>query len=436
MKFFNRNQELNLLKNIRKESETKARMTVMVGRRRIGKTRLIQKSLEGKTFIYLFVARKSENLLCKEFLEEANNIIKLKTFGEINSFKSFFELLMDTSINTPFTLVIDEFQEFISINPSVYSDMQNLWDKYKEQSKMNLIMCGSVYSMMKKIFENSKEPLFGRANEQIHLKPFRIETLKEILSEYSPGYTNTDLLALYIFTGNVAKYVEQFVDRKALTFSKMLDVIFDENSLLLNEGKNILIEEFGKEYTTYFSILSLIASSKTSRSDIESILEKNIGGYLDRLDKEYSIIKKQKPVFSKPESRIQKYYIEDNFLNFWFRFIYKYRSAVEIGNYEYLKAIVERDFKTFSGRFLEKYFKEKLADSRSYSLVGNYWEKSNKNEIDIIAVNEMNKKVLFAEVKLNPNNLKPDLLKEKSVKILNKLKGYKIEYLGLSIEDM
>jgi len=124
----------------------------------------------------------------------------------------------------------------------------------------------------------------------------------------------------------------------------------------LDEGKNLLIEEFGKEYTTYFSILSLISSSKTARSEMESILEKNIGGYLDRLENEYSIIKKVKPIFAKEGSRTVKYEIIDNFFNFWFRFIYKYKSTIEIENYEYVKEIIKRDFSTYSGRFLEKYF--------------------------------------------------------------------------------
>ncbi len=96
----------------------------------------------------------------------------------------------------------------------------------------------------------------------------------------------------------------------------MINEIFRVNSFWLDEGKNLLIEEFGREYTTYFSILSLLASGKTSRSEIESILEKNIGGYLERLQDHYELIKPLKPVFAKPGSRVQKYFIEDNFLNF------------------------------------------------------------------------------------------------------------------------
>jgi uncharacterized protein len=200
--------------------------------------------------------------------------------------------------------------------------MQNLWDQYKNRTKMNLVISGSVYTLMKKIFENAKEPLFFRTNQRIYLKPFSLSTLQEVMQDNNPeGFRADDLLAFYMLTGGVAKYVELFVDKNFFTLEKMLNEILRDNSLLMDEGKNLLVEEFGKEYASYFSILSLIASSKTSRSEIESVLEKNVGGYLDKLENEYAIISSLRPILSKPGSRNVKYLISDNFLNFWFRFI-------------------------------------------------------------------------------------------------------------------
>jgi AAA+ ATPase superfamily predicted ATPase len=434
MKFYNRNKELDYLQQIGEDSKVASRMTVIIGRRRIGKTKLIKEAYKKR--IYLFVSRKNEALLCEEFITIIQNELDVKVFGEFKKFKNLFEYLMELSKSTPFTLVIDEFQEFLQINSTVYSDMQNIWDSYKDNSKMNLILSGSIYSLMKKIFEDKKEPLFGRANHKIHLKPFTVLTLEEILKEHHPMHSSDDLLAFYILTGGVAKYVELFVDNKAFTFEKQIDLIFDENSLFIDEGKNLLIEEFGKEYTTYFSILSLIASSKTSRSEIESILGKNIGGYLDRLENEYTIIKKIKPIFAKEGSRTLKYEIIDNFFHFWFRFIYKNRSAIEIENYEYIKSIVKRDYNTYSGRFLEKYFIEKLKVSKNYSKIGTYWEKGNQNEIDIIAINENEKKMLIAEVKRNPKKIDIVLLENKSQKLLQKYSDYKVKFKGYSLKDL
>ena len=434
MKFYNRDKELAYLRQIGNEAKNASRLTVIVGRRRIGKTKLIKEAYAKR--VYLFVSRKNEALLCEEFVSIVQNELNVKIFGTFSKFQELFSYLMELSKTTPFTLVIDEFQEFLQINHTIYADMQNIWDSYKDTSRMNLILSGSIYSLMKRIFEDRKEPLFGRANHKINLKPFSIKTLQEILEENYPDYSNDDLLSFYILTGGVAKYVELFVDNRAFTFQALLEMVFDEHSLFIDEGKNLLIEEFGKEYTTYFSILSLIASSKTSRSEMESILGKNIGGYLDRLENEYTIIKKVKPIFAKEGSRILKYEIIDNFFHFWFRFIYKNRSAIEIENYNYIKTIVKRDFNTYSGKFLEKYFIEKLKASKAFSAIGTYWEKGNQNEIDIIAVNDSEKKMLIAEVKRNPDKIDLELLKKKAQKLLQKHPGYTVTYKGYSLKDM
>jgi len=196
MRFYNRNKELTYLTKIVQDSETSSKMTIIVGRRRIGKTELIKEAYKKR--VYLFVSKKNETLLCEEFVTLIQNELNIKILGEFKKFKDLFEYLMIFSKTAAFTLVIDEFQEFLQINNSIYSDMQNIWDSYKDESKMNLVLSSSIYSLMKKIFEDKKEPLFGRANHKIHLKPFSVTTLEEILQEQYPSYSNQDLLSFYI----------------------------------------------------------------------------------------------------------------------------------------------------------------------------------------------------------------------------------------------
>ncbi|MDP2188215.1 MAG: ATP-binding protein [Sphingobacteriaceae bacterium] len=436
MKFYNRTSELAMLAKIEQLATLAAQMTFVVGRRRIGKTSLISKAYAHSKSLYFFVSKKSETLLCAEFTEEIKRKLEVPIFGEIKSFKEIFALLMELSKSQHFTLIIDEFQEFNTVNAAVFSDMQHLWDAHKDSSKINLVLCGSVYSLMTRIFEGSKEPLFGRATHRLHVKAFDVATLAQIMEENAPGYAKEDLLAFYLFTGGVAKYVELLLLNKALHLDAILEYVFTENSLFIEEGKHLLIEEFGKEYGIYFSILSLIASGKTSRPAIESILETTVGGHLDRLENDYGLIKKIRPILAKPNSRMVKYTVEDNFLNFWFRFIFKHRSAIEIGNLAYIKELVVRDYPTFCGRFLEKYFIEKLKAEKSYNLIGTYWERDNQNEIDIVAINELSKRILIAEVKRNPNQISLPKLKEKAKKLLLDFNGYEIDYQGLSLRDM
>ena len=436
MQFIDRENELALLQETETRAKESSKMTIIAGRRRTGKTSLVLQAFSNKVFLYFFIARKEESLLCNEFTEEIRRKLNIRVTGEFKTFAKVFEFLLDRARLESFTLVIDEFQEFTRVNPSVYSEMQDLWDRYKGQSKMNLVLTGSVYYLMKKIFETSKEPLFGRADERIYLKPFSVGVIRQIITDVNPQFKPEDLLAFYTLTGGVARYVEIFIDKEKYNLKQMLREIFRENSLLLDEGKNLLIEEFGRDYSVYFSILSLIASSRTSRGEIESILDKNIGGYLERLEKEYQIIKSIRPVLSKPGGRIQKYMIEDNFLAFWFRFIYKNRSAIEIGNFDYVRSIAERDFSVFSGPFLEKYFRDKLALKGEYSEIGRYWEKGNKNEIDIVAVNEKDRRLLLAEVKLNKTKFDKKSLQLKTAGLILKFSGYSVGYKCLSLEDM
>ncbi|MDP2338816.1 MAG: DUF234 domain-containing protein [Bacteroidota bacterium] len=116
--------------------------------------------------------------------------------------------------------------------------------------------------------------------------------------------------------------------------------------------------------------------------------------------------------------------------------VYKYQSAIEIGNVEYLRTIEERDYLTYSGKILERYFLEKLATLQLYSAKGTYWENGNQNEIDIVAVNELDKTVLFAEVKRKKENISVPQLQGKAKDLQAHLKGYDAEFKSLSIEDM
>jgi AAA+ ATPase superfamily predicted ATPase len=439
MKFYNRERELVNLNRIHELSLTDGQMTIMVGRRRIGKTQLLLTSVERQPTLYFFVTRKAENMLCRDFIEETQTKLQIP-IGNYSSFGKLFEHLLIVGQEKPFNLIIDEFQDFSRINPAVFSEMQKYWDLYKKTSKINLLISGSVYSMMHRIFEDKKEPLFSRAGQIIHLKSFNVSVLREILADHNPDYTAEDLLALYAFTGGVAWYVELFMKYGAFTYEKMIDLIAEEDSPFLNEGKNLIIEEFGKDYTIYFSIMECIARGLNTRGDIESYLgEIEIGGYLSRLEKDFSVICQQRPIFAKPSSKQVRYAIDDNFLSFWFRFIYKYQNFVESGSFGLLKEIIRRDYPTFSGIMLERYFTAKYRESGQFTNLGRFWDRKGENEIDLIAVNELNKTVEFIEIKRSQARINLKTLEQKATFFLHntgECKDYAVSYNGLSLENL
>ncbi|MBL7111041.1 MAG: ATP-binding protein [Bacteroidales bacterium] len=439
MKFYNREKEITQLKEIQKLSLKSAQFTVVTGRRRIGKTHLLLNATTGQPTLYFFVARKAESFLCQDFQQEVKEKLGIPILGETSSFGKLFEYLMVYSKDMSFNLIIDEFQEFYHIAPFVYSEMQHYWDVNKDESKINLIVSGSVFTLMHRIFENSKEPLFGRATQMMKIRPFETSTLKEILTDHYPFWTPEDLLALYCFTGGVAKYVQLFLDAGAYTRQAMIDLMIKEDSLFLLEGKNMLIEEFGKEYAYYFTILSAIARGENTRGKIEAVVKREIGGYLTKMERDYSLISKTIPIFSRVETKNVRYIIEDNFLTFWFRFIYKYSHIIEIRGFRELKEIISRDYSTYSGKILERYFRTKFIEEKNITMIGGYWDRKGETEIDLIAVNELEKKAEIIEVKRNPVNIELEKLKEKGFyfkRSTGELKDYQIIYRGLSLNDM
>lgn len=441
MRFFDREAEFEKLREIEEVSNEAAQFTIITGRRRIGKTEMVKKFYEDKTILYFFVARKAESDLCEIFIDEIRtklNIPMLDSKGM--SFAAIFRFIMELSLTQHITLFIDEFQDFYRVNPSIYSDMQNIWDSYKNKAHINLLVAGSVNTLMNKIFKDKKQPLFGRQTDTIHVRPFRPSVLKEIMAEYCPGYKKSDLLALYTLTGGVAKYVELFIDKKKFTERKMLDMFFERDSYFLPEGKNMLIDEFGKDYGIYFSILTLIAQGKNTRSELENALNiKELSGYLKNLSEEYGLISKMQPMYEKSSNKNVHYAINDQFLKFWFRFIYKYTHIIEAGGNERLKTIAERDFSTFSGKSLESYFIEVMKESGQYTRLGYWHDRKGENEIDIITEDELDNKIEFIEVKRQARNFDEVVLRAKAelfMKAVGSFKGYTIAYSGLSIEDM
>lgn len=439
MKFYNRTTEIAELQRIKGMAyDDHSKLTVITGRRRIGKTSLILNALKDDVIIYLFVGRKSEADLCNVFCAEIER--QLSVFvPKMDSFVAVFRFLLEQGKNQKFTLVIDEFQEFININESVYSDIQNYWDQYRSTTNVNFIASGSIYSLMTKIFQDKKEPLFGRADAMIKLSPFTTSVLKEIMRDYKPDYTNDELLALYTYTGGVPKYVELLVDNKALTIQKMIKYVSQSDSPFIDEGRNLLIQEFGKKYGNYFSILDAISSGINTQSQIEAFMgEKSIGGQLNKLETVYEVIKKQRPLFAKEGSQTVRYEVSDNFLRFWFRYIERNRTLIELGNYEGLSRLITEDYITYSGKTLELYFKQKMQESCEYKAIDSWWEsKGSQNEIDIVAIKIDNRKAFVAEVKRQKKNFKPQLLEAKieflKTKVLNK---YSIDWACLDIADM
>lgn len=437
MRFYDRANEMQILQENETQAERSAVFTVLMGRRRVGKTSLILHALEERDYAYLFISKDNEAVLCRKLQASLEEQLGIHVYGTLTHFRDLFEVIMRESVNRHFTVVFDEFQTLHKINPAIFSEIQDIWDRYHTESKLNLIASGSIQSLMKRIFEDENEPLYGRPTSKFTLRPFTIAVLKEILSDHCPNYSNEDLLCLYMITGGVAKYVELLMDAQCYTKEKMLNYVCRQDSYFLTEGKDIVNQEFSDEGTTYFSILQMIAEGMTRRGDIDGAMQKDMGVYLQNLEKNYNMISRLKPLLAKPNSKVTAYEISDQFLRFWFRFICPYQSLIERQQFALIRQNIGKNYEQFSGRTLEQYFQAKTMETGMYTQVGNWWDRKGLNEIDMIALNEFDHTALAAEIKRNPKKISMSELESKLDSLPKSDFGrYSFELTGLSIEDM
>lgn len=433
-KFYNRKQELQTLRQISENTgKGQSNLSVLVGFRRVGKTRLINEAFKNTRHIYLFVSKKSEKVLVQEFADIISVECNAKFFRP-ESLINIIEFLLDYSASHPITVTIDEFQDIRNINPAFYSDLQNLWDKHKQQAQMHLVTCGSIYSLMTKIFKDDDEPLFNRHDHYFRIKPLTPSFIRELLID-EKRYSAQEFLSWWCLSGGIPKYLEWLSN--TIPSEDLFKQLLNGFSPLVDEGRHRLVDDFSQEHRTYFDILSAIAAGHNTKPQIESYIGVQVNETLDNLVTKFDLVRQFHSLDAKPGARGHKYQINDAFLRFWFRFIHKNRSAVELKNYEYILKIIERDFQSFAGREFEHLVTEMLKETMRFNRIGSFWDRKGHHEIDIVAINDLDKEALFFEVKLQGKNFDATKLEQKVNYATNKLKlfGYNITQQCVALDD-
>lgn len=458
--FYNREEHLHKLRETSNNlTQSKGRLSVVVGRRRVGKTRLLNEafssSVTGKShYLYLFISRKSEAALVDEFARIIKNEFNAKFF-QPSSLKDIFEYLFHYATTQPLTLVVDEFQDISKVNNSLFSDLQNLWDSYKNTTMTHFVCCGSLYSLMTKIFKGDKQPLLNRDDYFFKIPPLSPSFIKQVMVDQG-RYSAESMLLWWCLSGGIPKYLEWLVNAigssdvinqdstqdsaefNNTNLTDIFDSLISNSSPFIKEGLHRLVEDFGSEHRTYFDVLGAIANGDTTRSRIENYLNIGVGTILQDLESDFDIIAKMRPITSKENSRDVRYKIVDPFLRFWFRFIYSNRSAIEMENFDYIKEVIKRDFDTFSGKELEALCEALLIESKQFNRIGSYWDNKGENEIDLVAINDLDKRVLIIEVKRQLKRYSYNKLVTKSSSLLAKLKlkNYRVDYQCFSLKTL
>ncbi len=407
MKFYGRAEHINNLRGyINEENHNSSEIIVISGRRRIGKTRLVQEVVNKSKHLYFFVTRKREVAQLRDWTTQIQEELSIPYLGSIQRIDDLLMFLFEYGKNEKLTIIFDEFQNFYYTDPSVYSVFQMIFDRYKYESKLTLIFSGSSYSLMEKIFKSAKEPLFGRSNEIIKLSYLSLKSQREFLFDQG---LKKQIDAIYLFSvfDGVPKYMEDLSKIPYDSFLKRLRKILLTKDWIWEEGEKILMEEFGKEYSSYYSILSAIAKGRRILDEIKQFTGiKEVGSYIRRLEVNYNLIERRIPVTEiHRKTKKGRYYLKDNFFSFWFGLVESKRYLREIGQKETAAKQIVENLNQFTGRIFEKMiirlFIEENPLNISFTRLGSYWNRKGDVEIDVVAYDESSLKAYFFEVKLS-----------------------------------
>jgi len=390
MKFYNREKELELLQQA--VLQQRSAMVIISGRRRVGKSRLVDEFLKKNKGLKVIVVPKEEKQAAKDLAEVLAEDYK----PSFNTIKEAFEYFFTKSKER--VLYIDEFPNFLEINPSVPYELQRIWELYKEKTDKVLILSGSYVSMMDKIFTRQKAPLFNRATFKLILNPLSPDVVWHILSDISTE-SSEQKIADYCVFGGIPYYYELLERYEG---APSIEGLFFDTGQLHEEGQNILRQEFGSAYKKYFSILEAIGYGLVSTGEIANkmgIQQTTLSKYVMALQNDFKLIERMVP-FDQNQYRSKKgvYVIRDNLLAFWFSFVYGKEQVPDKGQ---LNAFLGKRFEFLCRNYLSRFLQNK---GERIEKTGMWWGsveiekgKFEQREIDLIV--ETDKALYIGECK-------------------------------------
>ncbi len=423
--FINRVHELEFLN--REYSSKDLSFTVIYGRRRVGKTELIQQFVKDKPHIFFLADMRGTRSNTLRFRKKASGL-----FDDIEpaaeAFDDVFEYISKKwKSSKKLVIVIDEFSYLAQTDRSIPSVFQLIVDEILKGGHFHLILCGSSISMMEKTTLSHSSPLYGRRTGQIKVMPLSLRHM----TGFSPESTPEELLKIYGATGGIPFYL-RFFDPGNDLYENIGQHIFSKDAVLYAEGEFLLREEL-REPATYMNILYSISKGSTKAGEIAAgafIETKDLSYYTDTLMR-LGFIRKEHPVAEKTSTRKTIYVIDDPFLRFWFRYVLIHRDSIEAGDNSHAIQDLDKSYDRYLGETFEQVSKEiltylNLQDKLPFRFrsIGRQWGKipnipkgKNDYEIDLVALDQDSKNILFCECKWQKQKVNTDVyfnLREKA----------------------
>ena len=423
--FVDREQEMETLLNEYERSGSS--LVVLYGRRRVGKTTLISEFIKDKNALFFLASEESETQNCAAFKEKAADFIDndLLRNADVKSWDTIFKTIMDAHHDSKPVIVLDEFQYLGKSNSAFPSIFQRIWEEILKNQEVMVILCGSLISMMESQTLAYDSPLYGRRTAQIRLRqiPFAY------YHEFFPDKSRKNLIEMYAVTGGVPKYIELFSESRDI-YTAIQKCVLNRSGYLYDEPHFLLQQEVS-EVGSYFSIIKAIAAGNSKLSAIASVLEikaTSLTKYLKTLI-DLDILEREVPITEeKPEkSKRGLYKIKDNYLRFWFAFVYPNRSFIESGHSRIVMNKIHKGLVTnHIGFVYEDVCRERMWDLNAedawpfhFTKLGRYWD--NKCEIDITALDPEGRNLILGECKYGQDAVGLSVLRDLEAKAENVL---------------
>ena len=401
--FVDRELEMETLQN--EYERDGSALVVLYGRRRVGKTTLISEFIKDKKALFFLASEEAEAQNRNAFREKVAEFIDsdLLRSADIKNWDVLFKSIMDTPSESKPVIVLDEFQYLGKANPAFPSIFQRIWEEILKDKSVMVILCGSLISMMESQTLAYGSPLYGRRTAQIRLKqiPFGY------YHEFFPNKSRKELIEMYAVTGGVPKYIELFSESKDI-YSAIQKCVLNRSGYLYDEPHFLLQQEVS-EVGSYFSIIKAIAAGNSKLSAISSILEiksTSLTKYLKTLI-DLDILEREVPITEENPEKSKKglYKIKDNYLRFWFAFVYPNMSFIESGHSRIVMNKIRTSLvKNHIAFVYEDVCKERMWDLNAegawpfnFTKIGRYWD--SKDEIDIVALDPEGKNLILGECK-------------------------------------
>ena len=463
MENFGRESESKLLQRQQwLAREQRARMSLVTGSEGVGKRSLVTGALAGETLIWCRFCDKAEPLLLEEICGQirAAGLYIPKT---VLTLQLLFDWLFGLGAKAQFTLVFEAFDDLVRKDPGLVGFIAERWRAEKRSLRIHLVILTTNQVLTRAAFDQEGAPLLGLPDVRIALKPFTAQELRSILAAASPACTAEDLLAFYMATGGMPEAVSMLLHEGICTKDAILRALVTRGSAIYRRAEHLSGVVRGRNSEVYLSILQLIAQGAKSQAEIETRLGGMVvGGHLAKLENEFQVLTKVRPVLADPGSRnVVRYRISDLSLAFWFRYIEAHRSLVVLGQEEALYNIVTADFPVYGCEVLRRWFLRRFDEENHFDVLGGDWRfsvqtaQSNRQhvfihkaharttrittvyELDIVALDNKRRKALIADVEMAPEDFQKGPFLDR-VAALKKgpLKDYSIDSRLFTLADL